>query len=337
MKNFKQIRLGLVGLGFISQIAHLPELKKNKKVDLVAAAEKNPLLLNKVGKRFHINNLYKSFNHMIRKEKLDGIIVSVQRGSTYQVVKQILKRKIPVLSEKPAALNLSDAKNLVKISSNLKSLYYIAYMKIHDEGVKFVKNFIIKKKFGNLRSVYYTNFSGESYFGNDKYFKQSSNYIKRYSLNKQNLVGEKLFQKFLNSNCHSINLLRYFFPDLKLNMNELNKKGEGVLYFLNKKINIIFNNKYSKIKKNWIEEIDFYFEKGIVKLKLPPPLVKNRFSKISIQNYKKNNVQNVSLKKVRSFNNQINFFLNQIRKKKLSHHCSGKNSLADIKIIRNLF
>jgi len=337
MKRFKKVKLGIIGLGFVSQIAHLPEIKKQKNIKLIAAAEKNPQLLNKVGKKFSIKKLYKSYKNMINNETLDGVVVSVQRNSTYSVVKDVIKKKIPVLSEKPAALDFNKAKNLAQLSSKLRSTYLIGYMKIHDEGVNFVKSFINKKVLGDLKSVYYRNFSGESYFGDNNYYKQSKSYIKKYSLNKSRLSNKNFFIKFLNSNCHSINLLRYFFSDLKLNLNELNREGEGMLHFESNKTKIILNTSYSKIKKNWIEEIEFNFNKGILKLKLPPPLIKNKFSSILVFNFMTNKSKRIILKKNRSFKNQINFFLKQIKKKNTRHHCYGKNCLEDIKIIKKIF
>jgi len=337
MKRFKKVKLGIVGLGFVSQIAHLPEIKKQKDIQLISAAEKNLQLLNNVGKKFSIRKLYKSHKDMINNERLDGVVVSVQRNSTYRIVKDVIRKKIPVLSEKPAALDFKKAKNLVHLSSKLRTTYIIGYMKIHDEGVKFVKNFINKKVLGDLKSVYYRNFSGESYFGDNNYYKQTKNYIKKYSLNKSKLTNKNFFIKFLNSNCHSINLLRYFFTNLKLNLNELDKKGEGLLYFENDKTKIILNTSYSKIKKNWIEEIEFNFNKGILKLKLPPPLIKNKFSSISIFNFLTNKSKRIILKKNRSFKNQINFFSKQIKRKNTKHHCYGRNCLEDIKIIQKIF
>jgi predicted dehydrogenase len=337
MKRLKKMKFGIIGLGFVSQIAHLPEIKKNKNIKLVAAAEKNPQLLKKVGKKFSIGKLYKSYQRMIKKESLDGVVISVQRKNTYSVVKDVIKKKIPVLSEKPAALYFKEAKDLAQLSSKNKSTYLIGYMKIHDEGVNFVKSFMNKKVLGNLKSVYYRNFSGESYFGDDNYYKQSKNYIKKHSLNKLGLTRKNFYIKFLNSNCHSINLLRYFFSKLKLSFNGLNKEGEGILYFRNNKTKIILNTSYNKIKKNWIEEIEFNFSNGILKLKLPPPLVKSKFSSISIFNFLSNKKKIINLKKNRSFKNQINFFLNQIKKKNTRHHCYGKNCLEDIKIVKEIF
>ena len=44
---------------------------------------------------------------------------------------------------------------------------------------------------------------------------------------------------------------------------------------------ISFNNIYGKFKNNWIENLFFYFDRGILELNLPAPLTKNRQAKLT--------------------------------------------------------
>ena len=43
------------------------------------------------------------------------------------------------------------------------------------------------------------------------------------------------YLKFLNTHSHAINLLRYLFGDINLEFNNLNKFGEGLIGFKNKR------------------------------------------------------------------------------------------------------
>ena len=52
----------------------------------------------------------------------------------------------------------------------------------------------------------------------------------------KNLRNKKLiFLKYLNSFCHSINLIRYLFGEIKINYRKLSKSGEGLVFFKSKK------------------------------------------------------------------------------------------------------
>ena len=333
----KKINLGIVVLGFVSQVAHIPALLNNKKIKLLCVADKNTELLNKVSKKFKISKRYNSYKEMTNQEKLDGVIVCVQRNETYNIVRYFLSKKIPVLSEKPAALNLKDAQSLVKISKKFKCKYFLGYMKIHEEGVKFTKKILKTKKLGNFITLHYENFSGQSFIGKHNYFKQTKNYIKRYSLNKKRYSKKNSYLKFLNSNCHSINLLRFFFNKLKIKKNYLDQNGEGLVLFKSDKQIISFNNIYGKFKNNWIENLFFYFDRGILELNLPAPLTKNRQAEVNIAYFKSEKKKKIYLIKINSFSNQIKVFLDYIKKRNFSHHCIASNCIEDFKIINRLF
>ena len=115
----KKIRIGFIGVGFISQTCHLPCFYHNKHTEIVAISDKNQELLNEVSKKYKIQNLYTDYNLMIKNEKLDIIVVVVERHFTAQILKNIIKYRIPIFTEKPPALTYKDAKILKKISSKV--------------------------------------------------------------------------------------------------------------------------------------------------------------------------------------------------------------------------
>ena len=57
---------------------------------------------------------------MISKEKIDGIVLSVNRSATSGIAKYIINKRIPLLSEKPAALSYKEAKSLSDSSQKIK-------------------------------------------------------------------------------------------------------------------------------------------------------------------------------------------------------------------------
>ena len=77
----KIAKIGFIGAGFVSQVAHLPSFKTNKKVKIVSICDVNKKLLKKVSKKYKIKNTYLSYKDMISNEELDGIVLSVQRNN----------------------------------------------------------------------------------------------------------------------------------------------------------------------------------------------------------------------------------------------------------------
>ena len=227
-----KINLGIVGLGPLSQTIHIPCFSKNRNTRITAFCDHNKHLLSSVSSKYRVLNTYTNVGKMIKNEKLNAIVLVVQRPNTFSVSKEILKLKVNLLVEKPMALNLKQAKELVKIQKKNKTKYVIAYMKRSDDAVNYLKNKIVRKNFGPLISAYY-----KSYIGRPQPI--TKNFInhkdkerrKKYSLNLKHLSKKKIFERYLNVHCHSINLIRYIFGPIRTKKILLNKLGEGSVFF----------------------------------------------------------------------------------------------------------
>ena len=335
----RKVRLGFIGAGFISQLAHLPTFYSDKRVKITAICDVDKNLLNKVSKKFQIEKTYTSHKEMLKKEKLDAIIVVVNRHQNEIIAKEVLKAKIALFSEKPAALSYLSAKKLTDLARKNRTKYVVGYMKRYDNGILFLKQNLDKFGLGNLLSVYYQIFQGDSYANPFEYFQHKDrNYRKKNSLNKNFNTKKIGFLKYLNSFCHSVNLLRYFFKDIKLEYKKLSNNGEGCVFFKTKKnSSIILNSQFSKSKR-WIENINLNFEKGMVTIKMPTPLLKNSSAEILIENYEKGKILKPHIPWGWSFQNQARSFINYIiTNKKSNSQSHAIDCLDDIKIIENIF
>lgn len=335
----KKIRLGFIGAGFISQIAHLPCFYNDSRIKIEAISDLNKNLLIKVSKKYQVEKIYTNHIEMIKKEKLDAIILAVQRSNTEKIAKDIMQKKISLFSEKPAALSFKVAKKLSKLSERMGVKYIIGYMKQHDNGIIFLKKNLNKIRLGKLKSIYYESFLGDSYSNPFEYFKHDDkNYRRKNTLNKKIVNKKLIFIKFLNTHCHSINLMRYLFGELNFDYKSLSNQGEGLVFFKTKnKIKVVLNNQYSKAKR-WIENILINYEDGKIIIKMPTPLLKNSSAEILIENYKTGKITKPWINWGWSFRNQANFFVNLLKsKKKIDYFCSAKNCLKDLYLIEQIF
>ena len=334
----KVVKIGFIGAGFMSQIAHLPSFYDDKRVNIVALSELNKRLLQKVSKKYQIKKIYKSYKDMIAIEKLDGLVLVANRSNVERIAKDVLTKGIALFSEKPMATSYLFAKKLVNISKKNKTKYLVGHMKRHDNGIKELQKILNKNKLGKLLSVYYQNFIGDSFYNPFDYFRHDKNYRKKNTLNK-NLKNKKLiFLRYLNSNGHCINLIRFLFGDIKVISKNLSNSGEGIVFFKNNKnVNIIFNNQFSKATR-WIENMKINFEKGSINVKVPAPLLKNVPAKIQVEEYSNGYVYSPGIKWGWSFRNQSKDFIDYIISNKISKYsCLAKDSTLDIKIIESLF
>ncbi|MBI3974300.1 MAG: Gfo/Idh/MocA family oxidoreductase [Chloroflexi bacterium] len=75
-KRWKDMRDGLIGPGNIAQSAHLPAYQKLG-LKVVAAADVNPAILERMRRRWGIEALSTDYHAMLAKERLDVVDITV--------------------------------------------------------------------------------------------------------------------------------------------------------------------------------------------------------------------------------------------------------------------
>ncbi len=332
----KKIDLGIVGLGILSQTVHLPSFYKNKNFKLRALCDHNKNLLNPISYKYNIKNTYTDINQMIKNEKLDAIACIVQRPNTFKIAKKILASNINLFVEKPVALNSFEAKTLVKLQKRKNLKLVISYMKRSDNAVIYLKKLLQKKNYGDLLFTSYQSFIGRPKPREKEFFQhQSKLRRKKYSLNKTNLSRKKIFEKYLNSQCHSINLLRFLFGKINIKNVNLSKQGEGSVVFESKKKDLIeLTNKYLLDEKIF-ECLSLNFSKGVIQLFLQNPFKKNSYSKVIIKKGKE--ILSVKYFKNWCFKNQSQNLFNYLKNNKKSVLSTANEGMEDIKIVEKIF
>ena len=324
-------KVAIIGAGLVAQRAYLPALKK-KNIKKILISDLETELLKKVSNKFKIKKSYVTHKKLIESNKPDCAVILVNRKATEKVTQDLLNKKIPLITEKPQAQRLN---NLAK---KLKVPYYVAYMKRCDEGVNWLKSNLNKQNLGKIQSVYYESRGGDSYGKNLKFIShKDKNYQKKNTLNKKKLTKKQIYLKYLNTFCHSINLLNFIFGTIDIKYKNINNQGEGTVLFKNKKIDILFSSQFTSSTK-WRENMTIYFDHGKLIVQLPKPLEKKENSKILIENYKRNTIKKIKLNKSWSFKNQLDCFIQTIKKNKTKFNlCNSDEALKDIRIIDNIF
>ncbi len=104
----KKCRVGLVGLGHVAQVCHLPGYKSVENIEVVAGAEIRGDVLKKVSSEFGFKG-YSDYAAMFKKEKLDIVCALAGPKLAREITEKAAGFGINVLVEKPMALTLEDA------------------------------------------------------------------------------------------------------------------------------------------------------------------------------------------------------------------------------------
>jgi predicted dehydrogenase len=149
----EKIRLGVVGLGWVSQVFHLPVLAKFEDVELVAVCDKDRSRAKMIAERFGIQRYYSDYQQMLEKEDLDTVDVCTSTDAHLPITVAALNAGKNVFVEKPIARRYSEAVEMAEAAKANKKLLMVGMNNRFRPDTMILKSFIEK---GELGKVFYT-------------------------------------------------------------------------------------------------------------------------------------------------------------------------------------
>ncbi len=298
MTTNSNLKVGVIGAGTVGQM-HIKYWQKVTGITIQALAELRPELSRLVCQNFSIPQYYSSHHELLKCTDVDAVVVVTHRNHTAAVVYDCLRAKKNVFSEKPMAKTLDQAKTLVDLANEKKVKYRIGFQRRHDEGVQLARQKMDElrdsRELGELVSVNSWDFTGKDRILNAPEYVLTSEErpagIKPWPQTPEWLPPalSHNYDRFVNVFSHDINLLRYFFGNMvgvkQASLNELYRQN-FVLDF--GKFEAIFQGSFNELKPwelrgEWDEGMEIHFEKGILSLKLSPPLMHDSCSKVELK------------------------------------------------------
>jgi predicted dehydrogenase len=123
----RQYKLGIVGLVHDHVWGLLSQFKDIEKVEMLAAADPNSPLLEKVKTHFGVERLYTDYTEMLNKEDLDMILLCTENSRHAEVVEAAAEKGIHVIMEKPMAATLEQAKRILRAAEKHKVKVMVNY------------------------------------------------------------------------------------------------------------------------------------------------------------------------------------------------------------------
>jgi predicted dehydrogenase len=104
LKAKDTVRLGLVGVGAIAQLAHLPVLSKLKGAELVALCDNDGPKASAIAERLKIPDVFTDIEDLLELDQVDAVVIATPNHLHEPHVLRALKSKVDVLCERPLSL-----------------------------------------------------------------------------------------------------------------------------------------------------------------------------------------------------------------------------------------
>ena len=214
----RKLRIGMVGAGYMGQIAHLSNYAEIEQCELVALAELRPELRAKIATRYGISQTFENHQQLLDEADVDAVVAVTQRPFTGPVALDCLSAGKHVLTEKPMAGTLEQGQRLVRAAEEHGVTYAVGYMKRFDEGVQKAKELLDElietQELGPIIFARAHCFMGDSFCnaaGHVSSEEKITPTMDGWPIAPEWVPPERQldFAAYLNTYSHNINLLRY--------------------------------------------------------------------------------------------------------------------------------
>jgi predicted dehydrogenase len=298
----KKINWGIIGLGNIAQIFSEGFFYTNNSKLLAISSHSNEKL-EKFKKKFDIQSIYtfKNYEDLIDCKDVDIVYIALPNSLHYEWVIKTIKKNKKVLVEKPAVLNLNNAKSIKKEILKKNLFFSEGYMYRYNPQIKKIIEILDSGEMGRPISM-------ETSFGLNMLTKKKFIFFnKRKKIDPSN----RLFNKQLGGGCIldlgcypvSFSLLVASliknFNYKKFKIVDIKKKMSPIGVEIHAECKLLFEEGFSsKIKASFEKNIGkksiIYCEKGSLEISdtwLNPDIIKNVNGKINI--IKKKMIKNI--------------------------------------------
>ena len=147
-----KIKVGIIGCGGIARIVHIPGYKKLPDVEIVACVDVNEKTAVETAKKFNIPRYYTDYHRMLDEEELDAVSICTPNVFHKEPAILAMRSGAHVLTEKPMAATLDDAKEMYYASKKYNKILIVAFQTRFHIGINALKKLIDDESLGD---VYY--------------------------------------------------------------------------------------------------------------------------------------------------------------------------------------
>jgi len=294
-----RLKFGYVGGGQMGQGVHIPNFSRIPEVELVGLAETRPKLGERVQRKWGFRKLYQNHTELADDPEIEAVGVSAGMSAQGEIARDLARAGKHVFMEKPMAISLAQAEEMLEDSRAGGGRVMVAYMKRYDAGNEIAHR--------HLQEFYETRSMGAPFFARAHSF--CGDWEAGYDWNMERtdepypvareerwpdwLPAEmrEEYVGFLQEWTHNLNLLRWFLDagdDAQVRYVDLTSCTAawgayciGSIGFRMKGIRAVLESGILSYH-GYDEHTQVYFPEGWVKVSSPPLLLKNLPAQVEI-------------------------------------------------------
>jgi predicted dehydrogenase len=144
-------RLGIIGAGYWGE-KYIRVIHQMDSCELAFVVDSDAARVRQLSETMGVDG-YSDLEEALNRHDCDSVIVSTPASSHRRIVERCLRLGLDVLVEKPLALSVADASEMVKSSIDAGRLLFPAHIYAHNDVVKRLVDLVKGGQLGDLRFV----------------------------------------------------------------------------------------------------------------------------------------------------------------------------------------
>ncbi|MGQ0713610.1 MAG: Gfo/Idh/MocA family protein [Gemmatimonadaceae bacterium] len=147
------IRIGVVGVGAIAQIAHIPVLSKMRGAQLVALCDNDRPKARSLADRFGVPDVFTDIEDLLEFDELDAVVISTPNHLHEPHVLSALQAGVHVLCERPLAMTSRGIERILAAAQRKERKVLVALNHRFRSDVQALDRFLRGGELGRLTGV----------------------------------------------------------------------------------------------------------------------------------------------------------------------------------------
>ena len=149
----RRLKIGIVGAGTITQVAHLPVLKKISTAEVLALCDIDQQKARAVADRFGVKDAFDDIEDMLRFQPLDAVVICSPTHLHESHIQAALSARLHVLVEKPLSMSAASVQRILRVVEKHDRVVMVGMNHRYRPDVQIVRTFVQNGELGTIESV----------------------------------------------------------------------------------------------------------------------------------------------------------------------------------------
>jgi predicted dehydrogenase len=151
--NAPSIKVGVLGVGAIAQLAHLPVLAKMRGVEVVALCDSDGPKARALADRFQVRDVFTDIDDLLEFDALDAVVIATPNHLHEPQTLRALAAKVHVFCERPLALSARGVERILAAATRADKKVVVANNHRFRSDVQTLQRFLTGGELGRLSGI----------------------------------------------------------------------------------------------------------------------------------------------------------------------------------------